>query len=96
MIQEEYKKNEEYINSTILPKLQEIQRNLLKTPSKLSINISARNDGDGAAVSSFVCVINDNGNIIDSYPALFLRVDSKEEIDEIYNEFVEFIKKYSA
>ena len=97
MIQEEYKKNEEYINSTILPKLQEIQRNLLKTPSKLSINISARNDGDSAAVSSFVCVRNDNGNIIeDSYPALFLRVDSKEEIDEIYNEFVEFIKKYSA
>lgn len=96
MIQEEYKKNEEYISSTILPKLQEIQRNLLKTPSKLSINISARNDGDGAAVSSFVCVRNDNENIIDSYPALFLRVDSKEEIDEIYNEFVEFIKKYSA
>lgn len=96
MIQEEYKKNEEYISSTILPKLQEIQRNLLKTPSKLSINISARNDGDGAAVSSFVCVRNDNGNITDSYPALFLRVDSKEEIDEIYNEFVEFIKKYSA
>lgn len=96
MIQEEYKKNEEYINSTILPKLQEIQRNLLKTPSKLSINISARNDGDGAAVSFFVCVRNDNGNIIDSYPALFLRLDSKEEIDEIYNEIVEFIKKYSA
>lgn len=96
MIQEEYKKNEEYISSTILPKLQEIQRNLLKTPSKLSINISARNDGDGAAVSSFVYVRNDNGNIIDSYTALFLRVDSKKEIDEIYNEFVEFIKKYSA
>lgn len=96
MIQEEYKKNEEYINSTILPKLQEIQRNLLKTPSKLSIDVSARNDGDGAAVSPFVCVRNDNGNIIDSYHALFLRVDSKEEIDEIYNEFVEFIKKYSA
>lgn len=95
MIQEEYKKNEEYINSTILPKLQEIQRNLLKTPSKLSIDITARNDGDGK-VYSFVCVRNDNGNIIDSFHALFLCVDSKEEIDEIYNEFVEFVKKYSA
>lgn len=30
MIDEEYKKNEEYINSTILPKLHEIQREVLK------------------------------------------------------------------
>lgn len=95
MIQEEYKKNEEYINSTILPKLQEIQRNLLKTPSKLSIDVSARNYGNGY-VSSFVCVRNDNGDIIDACSARFLYVDSKEEMDENYNEFVEFIKKYSA
>lgn len=95
MIQEEYKKNEEYINSTILPKLQEIQRNLLKTPSKLSIDVSARNDGDGY-VTSFVCVRNDNGDIIDSCSERFLCFDSKEEIDERYNEFVDFIKKYTA
>lgn len=95
MKQEEYKKNEEYINSTILPKLQEIQRNLLETPSKLSIDVSARNDGD-VYVSSFVCVRNDNGNIIDSCSARFLCVYSKEEMDEKYNEFVEFIKKYTA
>lgn len=95
MIQEEYKKNEEYINSTILPKLQEIQRNLLKTPSKLSIDVSARNDGDGY-VTSFVCVRNDNGDIIDSCSECFLCFDSKEEIDERYNEFVDFIKKYTA
>ena len=95
MRDEDYKENEEYINSTILPKLQEIQRNLLKTPSKLSIDVSARNDGNGY-VSSFVCVRNDNGNIIDSCSVRFLCVDSKEDMDEKYNEFVEFIKKYSA
>ena len=67
MIQEEYKKNEEYINSTILPKLQEIQRDLLRTPSKLSFEVSTRNDG-GGYISSFVCVRNDNGNIIDLVP----------------------------
>lgn len=96
MIQEEYKKNEEYINSTILPKLQEIQRNLLKTPSKLIIDVSTRNDGRDGYVSSFVCVMNDNGIVTDSCSARFLCVDSKEEMDEKYNEFVEFIKKYSA
>lgn len=95
MIQEEYKKNEEYINSTILPKLQEIQRDLLRTPSKLSFDVSTRNGGEGY-ISSFVCVRNDNGNIIDSCPARFLYVDSKEEMDEKYNKLVEFIKKYSA
>lgn len=34
MIDEEYKKNEEYINSTILPKLHEIQREVLKKKIK--------------------------------------------------------------
>lgn len=93
MIQEEYKKNEEYINTTILPKLQEIQRDLLGTPSNLSIDVSARNDGKGY-VTSFVCTRNDNGNIIDSCHVRFLYVDSKEEMDEKYNKLVEFIKKY--
>lgn len=88
-------KNEEYINSTILPKLQEIQRDLLRTPSKLSFNVSTRNNGEGY-ISSFVCVRNDNGNIIDSCLALFLCVYSKEEMDENYNKLVEFIKKYLA
>lgn len=95
MIQEEYKKNEEYINSTILPKLQKIQRDLLRTPSKLSFEVSTRNDGKGY-VSSFVCTRNDNGNIIDSCHVLFLYVDNKEEMDEEYNKLVEFIKKYLA
>lgn len=95
MIQEEYKKNEEYINSTILPKLQEIQRDLLGTPSKLSFEVSARNDGK-VYINSFVCTRNDNGNIIDSCNVRFLFVDSREEMDEEYNKLVEFIKKYSA
>lgn len=93
MIQEEYKKNEEYIYSTILPKLQEIQRDLLGTPSNLSIDVSAHNDGN-RYISSFVCVRNDNGNITDSCPARFLWVDSKEEMDDEYNKLAEFIKKY--
>lgn len=41
MIDEEYKKNEEYINSTILPKLHEIQREVLKKKNQGSVLMSA-------------------------------------------------------
>ena len=48
MIDEEYKENLEYILSTILPKLQEIQKKVLKNQSRLSLDVSVSNkNGEG-------------------------------------------------
>lgn len=96
MIDEEYKENVEYILSTILPKLQEIQKKVLKNQSRLSLDISVRNDNGEGYISSFACVINDRGEITDTCFPRFICVCSKEEIDERLNELKEFIKKYIA
>ena len=96
MIEEEYKENEEYIRSTILPQLQEAQREVLENPSRLSLDISMSNRNGEGYISSFACVMNDMGEIMDTCYPRFICVDSKEELDERLNELKEFIKKYSA
>lgn len=97
MIEEEYKENEEYMNSTILPKLQEVQREVLKNPSRLTLDISVKNDNGEGYISSFACVRNSmGGEITDTCYPRFICADSKEEMDELFNELKEFIKKYSA
>ena len=94
MIDEEYKENVEYILSTILPKLQEIQKKVLKNQSRLSLDVSVSNKNGEGYISSFACVINDRGEITDTCFPRFICVCSKEEIDERLNELKEFIKKY--
>lgn len=96
MIDEEYKENVEYMNSTILPKLQEIQREVLKNPSKLTLDISVRNNDGEGYISSFACVRDYTGEITDTCYPRFICVYSKEEMDELINELDEFIKKYST
>ena len=97
MIDEEYKENEEYINSTILPKLQEIQREVLKNQSRLSLDVvSVSNKNGEGYISCFACVMNDMGEITDTCFPRFICVCSKEEIDERLNELKEFIKKHLA
>ena len=96
MIEEEYKENEEYIRSTILPQLQEAQREVLENPSRLSLDISMYNRNGEGYISSFACVMNDMGEITDTCYPRFICVDSKEEMDERLNKLKEFIKKYSA
>lgn len=96
MIEEEYKENEEYIRSTILPQLQEAQREVLENPSRLSLEISMNNRNGEGYISSFACVMNDMGEITDTCYPRFICVDSKEEMDERLNELKEFINKYSA
>lgn len=96
MIEEEYKENEEYIRSTILPKLQEAQREVLENPSRLSLDICMNNRNGEGYISSFACVMNDMGEITDTCYPRFICVDSKEEMDERLNKLKEFIKKYSA
>lgn len=97
MIDEEYKKNVEYMNSVILPRLQETQREVLKNPSRLTLDISVINDNGEGYISSFACVRNSmGGEITDTCYPRFICADSKEEMDELFNELKEFIKKYSA
>ena len=96
MIDEEYKENVEYILSTILPKLQEIQKKVLKNQSRLSLDVSVSNKNGEGYISSFACVMNDMGEITDTCFPRFICVCSKEEIDERLNKLKEFIKKYIA
>lgn len=97
MIDEEYKKNVEYMNSVILPRLQETQREVLKNPSRLTLDISVKNDNGEGYISSFACVRNSmGGEITDTCYPRFICADSKEKMDELFNELKEFIKKYSA
>ena len=96
MIDEEYKESEEYINSTILPKLQEIQREVLKNQSRLSLDVSVSNKYGEGYISSFACRNSMGGEITDTCYPRFICADSKEEMDELFNELKEFIKKYSA
>ena len=96
MIDEEYKENVEYMNSVILPRLQETQREVLKNPSRLTLDISVINDNGEGYISSFACVMNDMGEITDTCFPRFICVCSKEEMDERLNELKEFIKKYTA
>ena len=94
MIDEEYKENVEYILSTILPKLQEIQKKVLKNQSRLSLDVSVSNKNGEGYISSFACVMNDMGEITGTCSARFICVCSKEEMDERLNELKEFIKKH--
>lgn len=96
MIDEEYKENVEYIRSTILPQLQEAQREVLENPSRLCLDVSLRNENGEGYISSFACVINDMGEITDTCYPRFICVDTKEEMDERLNKLKEFIKKYLA
>lgn len=94
MIQEEFKESVEYIRSTILPKLQEIQRDLTGMLNGVSINVSF--DGQNGSVFSFVSVTDEYSTITDTCSTNFFFVDSKEELDKKYNELAEFLKKYLA
>ena len=57
MIDEEYKENVEYIRSTILPQLQEIQRDLAE--SLPGVSLTVRLDGDTGSMSAHAAVFDD-------------------------------------
>lgn len=94
MIDEEYKENVEYIRSTILPKLQEIQRDLAE--SLPGVSLTVRLDGDTGSMSAHAAVFDDRCEVTDSCTANFFHVDDREEIDKEYNKLAEFLKKYLA
>ena len=94
MIDEEYKENVEYIRSTILPQLQEIQRDLAESLKGVSLGV--RLDGDTGSVSAHASVFYDTCKVKDSCTANFFHVDDREEMDKEYKKLDEFLKKYLA
>ena len=94
MIDEEYKENVEYIRSTIMPKLQKIQRDF--SESLPGVSLTVRLDGETGSMSANAAVFDDTCKVTDSCTANFFYVDNKEEIDDEYNELAEFLKKYTA
>lgn len=93
MIDEEYKENVEYIRSTILPQLQEIQRDLAENLPGVSLTV--RLDGDTGSMSAHAAVFDDKCNVTDSCTVNFFHVDDREEMDNEYNNLAEFIKKHT-
>ena len=94
MIDEKYKENVEYIRSTILPQLQEIQRDLAESLKGVSLGV--RLDGDTGSVSAHASVFDDTCKVKDSCTANFFHVDDREDMDKEYNKLAEFLKKYLA
>ena len=94
MIDEEYKQNVEYIRSTILPQLQEIQRDLAESLKGVSLGV--RLDGDTGSVSAHASVFDDTCKVTDSCTANFFHVDDRQEMDKEYNKLAEFLKKHLA
>ena len=94
MIDEEYKDNVEYIRSTILPKLQEIQRDLAE--SLPGVSFTVRLNGVTGSASAHAAVFDDTCKVTDRCTANFFHVDDREEIDKEYNKLAEFLKKYLA
>lgn len=94
MIDEEYKENVEYIRSTILPQLQEIQRDLAESLKGVSLGV--RLDGDTGSVSAHASVFDDTCKVTDSCTANLFHVDDRQEMDKEYNKLAEFLKKHLA
>ena len=79
MIDEKYKENVEYIRSTILPQLQEIQRDLAEILP--GVNFNVRIDGDTGSVSAHASVFDDTCKVTDSCTANFFHVDDFFDFD---------------
>ena len=94
MIDEKYKENVEYIRSTILPQLQEVQRDLAEILQ--GVNFNVRIDGDTGSVSAHASVFYDTCKVKDSCTANFFHVDDMEDMDKEYNKLAEFLKKHLA
>lgn len=69
MIDEEYKENVEYIRSTIMPKLQKIQRDLAESLPGVSLTVWL--DGETGSMSAHAAVFDDTCKVTDSCTANF-------------------------
>nr|DAJ79705.1 MAG TPA: hypothetical protein [Caudoviricetes sp.] len=82
----------DYLRNTILPRLQEIQRDLFGDEFLVPV-VSV--GGNGEYVSAHISVMKDT-KVLNSVYQHFCFCDSREKIDSQYAQLTEFIEKYKA
>lgn len=88
----ELEERRNYLRSNVLPRLQEMQRDLFDNEHlTVDLNVGAC----GLFVSAFSSYIL-NREVLDSIYLNFPVCDSNEQLESEYEKLTEFIKKYSA
>ena len=87
------KKRRDYLRSNVLPRLQEMQRNIFGN-EKLFITMAT--GLNGAYISVSVSVFEEPDKIADSFYPKFFFNDSNEQLESEYEKLKDFIKKYKA
>ena len=87
------KKRRDYLRSNVLPRLQEMQRDLFGN-EKLFVTMST--GLNGAYISASVSVFEEPDKIADSFYPKFFFNDSNEQLESEYEKLTDFINKYSA
>lgn len=86
-------KRKDYLRNVILPRLQEMQRDIFGN-EKLFVTMAT--GLNGAYISVSVSVFEECDKIADSFYPKFFFNDSKEQLESEYEKLTDFIKKYSA
>lgn len=86
-------KRKDYLRNVILPRLQEMQRDIFGN-EKLFVTMST--GLNGAYISVSVSVFEECDKIADSFYPKFFFNDSNEQLESEYEKLTDFIKKYSA
>ena len=87
---EEYR---DYLHNTILPRLQEMQRDIFGN-EKLFVTMAT--GLNGAYISVSVSVFDERDKIADSFYPKFFFNDSNEQLESEYKRLADFVKVYSA
>lgn len=88
-----WEESREYLRDTILPSLQEMQRDIFGN-EKLFITMAT--GLNGAYISVSVSVFEEPDKIADSFYPKFFFNDSNEQLESEYEKLTDFIKKYTA
>lgn len=89
-----FEKRRNYLRSNVLPRLQEIQRDIFGNEN-LFVTIST--GLNGAYISVSVSVFEEERDkISDSFYPKFFFNESNEQLESEYEKLTDFIKKYSA
>ena len=86
-------KSREYLRDKILPRLQEMQRDIFGN-EKLFVTMAT--GLNGAYISVSVSVFDERDKIADSFYPKFFFNDSNEQLESEYKRLADFVKVYSA
>lgn len=86
-------KRKDYLRNVILPRLQEMQRDIFGNEKLFVTTATGLN---GAYISVSVSVFEECDKIADSFYPKFFFNDSNEQLESECEKLTDFIKKYSA